>query len=152
VEPLKGNQYERAKRLLDAGKHPTFIGRNLVARCAMNGGAFIFSAEGADVAVAIVNPRNNCLLVLNVHPHHRSHGLGAAVLEYLQCNFARVLETAVPFFQRRGYVSVGQMHQGKSLKTQVMVKGSLIPLAGRIASLLALPPSTDPTPSRTGGK
>ena len=123
------------KALLNVGKHPTFIGRNLVKYCSMNGGAFVATFGGRDVAVAIVNPSINCLLVLNVHPAHRSHGLGAALLRYLQCNFARVLESAVPFFERNGYQSVGAMHQGKSLKTQVMVKSDLIPLAGRVARI-----------------
>ncbi len=95
----------------------------------------VFALDGQDVGVAIVNPSINTLLVLNVHPRHRSHGLGAAILRYLQCNFARVLESAVPFFERNGYKAMGQMHQGKSLKTQVMIKSSLIPLAGRVARL-----------------
>ena len=88
-----------------------------------------------DVAVAIVNPAINCLLVLCVHPEHRGHGLGGALLAYLQCNFARVLESAVPFFARNGYQAIGEPHSGKSLKTQVMIKSDLIPLAGRVARI-----------------
>ena len=125
------------KALLNKGKHPTFIGRNLVQRCAMNGGVMIFISAGSDVAVAVVNPAINTLLVLNVHPAHRSHGLGSALLGYLQCNFARVLESAVPFFERNGYKSVGTMKQGKALRTQVMIKAALIPLAGRVARIYA---------------
>ena len=89
----------------------------------------------ADLAIAIVNPKLNCLLVLNVVPSHRSHGLGAAVLRYLQCNFARVLESAVPFFERNGYTSRGKLKQGKTLKTQVMVKSTLLTLAGRVTAI-----------------
>ena len=74
-------------------------------------------------------------LVLNVEPHHRSHGLGTAILKYVQANFARVLESAVPFFERNGYICVGALKRGNSLNTQVMIKSSLIPLAGRIAKL-----------------
>ncbi len=77
----------------------------------------------------------NVLLVLNVDPHHRSHGLGTAILRYVQANFARVLESAVPFFERNGYTCVGSLKRGNSLNTQVMIKSSLIPLAGRIAKL-----------------
>jgi GNAT superfamily N-acetyltransferase len=98
-----------------------------------NGGTFVFALGDDDVAVAIVNPKLNCLLVLNVAPEHRSHGLGAAILRYLQCNFARVLESAVPFFERNGYESRGKLKRGKSLNTQVMVKSSLLTLAGRVA-------------------
>ena len=132
---LKSGDYARVKRILNVGRHPTFIGRNLVSRCAMNGGVFVAVLDSQDLAVAVVNPAINCLLVLNIHPAHRSHGLGAAILRYLQCNFARVLESAVPFFERNGYQSVGSMHQGKTLKTQVMIKSDLISLAGRIAKI-----------------
>lgn len=97
----------------------------------------LFVAAGVDAAVAIVNPAINTLLVLNVNPAHRSHGLGSAVLRYLQCNFARVLESAVPFFETNGYQAVGALKHGKSLKTQVMIKSTLIPLAGRVGRILA---------------
>ncbi len=60
---------------------------------------FVFVDE--DVAVAVVNPAINTLLVLNVLPEHRSHGLGSAILRYLQCNFARVVEGAIPFFRAK---------------------------------------------------
>jgi hypothetical protein len=100
-----------------------------------NGGAFVFAFGGEDIAVAIVNPALNCLTVLNVSPSHRTHGLGSVILRYLQCNFARVLESAVPFFERNGYTARGKMKTGKRLKTQVMVKSSLLTLAGRVAAI-----------------
>jgi GNAT superfamily N-acetyltransferase len=103
--------------------------------CTRNGGAFLFRFRNMDIAVAIVNPKLNCLLVLNVEPTHRGHGIGGAILRYLQCNFARVLESAVPFFQRNGYTSRGKMKTGKRLKTQVMVKSSLLTLAGRVSQI-----------------
>jgi hypothetical protein len=46
-----------------------------------------------------------------------------------------VLESAVPFFERNGYTAVGELKHGNRLNTQVMVKSSLIPLAGRIARI-----------------
>ena len=100
-----------------------------------NGGAFVFSVRGEDIAVALVNPATNCLTVLNVSPSHRTHGLGSAILRYLQCNFARVLESAVPFFERNGYTPRGKMKTGKRLKTQVMVKSTLLTLAGRVSAI-----------------
>ncbi len=100
----------------------------------------MFMFAGVDVAVSVVNPKFNTLLVLNVLPAHRKHGLGAAILRYLQCSFARVLESAIPFFERNGYTSIGEMKQGNKLRTQIMVKSSLIPLAGRIAKLYASSP------------
>jgi GNAT superfamily N-acetyltransferase len=96
---------------------------------------FVFTHANIDVAVACVNPSANTLLVLNVLPAHRSHGLGSAILSYICANFARVLESAVPFFERNGYQKVGAMKIGNKLKTQVMIKSSLIPLAGRVAKI-----------------
>lgn len=97
----------------------------------------VFEFAGQDVAVAVVNPRTNVFLVLSVRPDHRKHGLGSAIINYLQCNFARVIEAVVPFFERNGYRSVGQIKQGNRLKTQVMIKSSLASLAGRLARLHA---------------
>ena len=102
-----------------------------------NGGCTIFRHANQDIAVSIVNPMKNVLLVLTVDPLHRSHGLGTAILKYVQANFARVLESAVPFFERNGYTKVGELKTGKSLNTQVMIKSSLIALAGRISAIHA---------------
>ncbi len=124
--------------ILDRGKHPTFIGRSLVLRSTRNGGVTIFRFAHHDIALAIVNPSTNVLLVLNVDPHHRSHGLGTAILRYTQASFARVLESAVPFFERNGYTSTGELHRGKALNTRVMILSSLIPLAGRLRDSLKI--------------
>jgi len=132
---VKSSEYSRIKGILNRGKHPTFIGRQLVLFNGRNGGAFVFRFGGEDLATAIVNPATNCLLVLNVLPAHRSHGLGAAIVRFLQCNFARVVESAVPWFERNGYVSRGALKQGRRLKTQVMVKSSLLTLAGRVTEI-----------------
>jgi len=133
VDQLRASDYARVKKLLDRGRHPTFIGRNLVKCCALNGGVLVFHYVGQAVGVAVVNPAINTLLVLNVLPAHRGHGLGRAIVSYLQCNFARVIEGVVPFFERCGYQAMGDMHQGKAFRTQVMIKSTLIPLAGRVA-------------------
>ena len=71
-------------------------------RLTRNGGAMVYTFGGVDIAVSVVNPKLNTLLVLNVLPEHREHGMGAAILRYLQCSFARVLESAIPFFERNG--------------------------------------------------
>jgi hypothetical protein len=107
----------------------------MLSFAARNGGVFVFRYDGEDIAAAIVNPRLNCLLVLNVVPGHRSHGMGGAILRFLQCNFARVLESAVPFFEHNGYTSRGKIKTGKRLKTQVMVKSTLLTLAGRVSGI-----------------
>lgn len=126
-------EYRRAKAILNAGKHPTFIGLETYHSSARNGGVSYFLIDGKDAAVAIVSPRTNCLLVLNVLPAYRRMGLGAAIIAYLQVSFARVLEDAVPFFERNGFVSIGAMKQGKKYKTQIMVASGLRELAGRVS-------------------
>ena len=133
----RADEYRRVKQILNRGKHPTFIGRSFVLVSTRNGGCTIFRFGGEDIGVSIVNPMKNVLLVLNVDPKHRQHGLGTAILHYVQANFARVLESAVPFFERNGYTKVGSLKRGNSLNTQVMIKSSLIALAGRISAIHA---------------
>ena len=133
----RADEYRRVKQILNRGKHPTFIGRSFVLVSTRNGGCTIFRFGGEDIGVSIVNPMKNVLLVLNVDPEHRSHGLGTAILRYVQANFARVLESAVPFFERNGYTCVGELKRGNSLNTQVMIKSGLIPLAGRLTQIYA---------------
>lgn len=132
---IQTSDYRRVKAILNQGRHPTFIGRQQVLCAARNGGVLVFCHAGKDVAVALVNPRLNVLTVLCVLPLHRRHGLGSACLTYLQCSFARVLEAAVPFFERNGYVSVSKLKRGRSLNTQVMVRKDVMELAGRISRI-----------------
>jgi hypothetical protein len=130
------DEYARAKAILNVGKHPTFIGKSMYATCVRNGGGTFFTVDGRDAAVSLVQPRTNCLLVLCVVPAFRKVGLGLAIVAYLSVNFARVIESAVPFFERCGFVSIGEMKQGKRWKTQIMVLGSLRELAGRVSRIL----------------
>lgn len=125
-------EYERAKRLLNAGKHPTFIGRETVRRNAKQGGLIFAVIDGIDAAVAVIGIRNGTLLVLNVHPNYRAAGLGSAFLRFLMPNFARVLESAVPWFEKNGYVSLGEPKQGRRFRTQVMVWAVLLDITGRL--------------------
>ena len=132
----RSHEYSRAKAILNVGRHPTFIGKSLYSLTARNGGAVFVTIDGRDVAVALVQPRTNCLLVLCVVPAFRGCGLGQGIVAYLQCSFARVIETAVPFFERCGFVSIGRAKMGKRWKTQVMCRRSLIDLAGRVSRIL----------------
>jgi GNAT superfamily N-acetyltransferase len=133
----RGHEYSRAKAILNIGKHPTFIGRDLYATSSRNGGAMFFTVDGRDAAVALINPRTNCLLVLCVAPAFRGRGLGQAIVAYLQVSFARVIESAVPFFERCGFVGLGEPKMGKRWKTQIMVLKRLRELAGRVSLILA---------------
>lgn len=137
----RSHEYARAKAILNVGKHPTFIGRSRYAVSTRNGGATFFTVNGRDAAVALVQPRTNCLLVLCVVPAFRGRGLGQGIVAYLQCNFARVIDSAVPFFERCGYLSIGEPKMGKRWKTQVMCLKSLTELAGRVSRVLGDPAS-----------
>lgn len=137
MSQLKSTEYRRFKHVLNAAKHPTFIGRQQVASAIRNGGGLVFTFEGEDVAVALVNPRLNVIVVLSVTASHQGHGMGSAVLKYLQANFARVVESAAAFFERNGYVKIGELKQGRKLRTQIMVRKDLIGLAGRIARIFS---------------
>lgn len=136
VQLGKPGDYERFKEALNRGRHPTFVGRDTVNRQIDNGGLLFFVFGGMDVAVSLVQVKNNSLLVLNVHPAHRSHGLGGAVVKFLKCNWVRATEQAVPFFVRHGYKSIGAIKQGRTLRTQVMVRENLITMAGRVSAAL----------------
>lgn len=123
------------KQIFNQAKHPTFIGSHMQAICARNGGAFMFYVESAPIACALVNPRLNVLLAMAVIPSHQKHGLGSAILKYLQCNFARVETRAISFFERNGFISIGKLKKGRSLMTQIMVRDSLRKLAGRVNAI-----------------
>ena len=95
-----------------------------------------FTVDGRDAAVALIQPRTNCLLVLCVAPAFRRAGLGHAIVAYCQASFARVIESAVPFFRSCGFIEIGEPKMGKRWKTQIMVLASLRDLAGRVSTIL----------------
>jgi GNAT superfamily N-acetyltransferase len=106
----------------------------MVQRFARNGGLLFFCVASHDVAVAVINPRLSVLLVLNVHPDHRHHGLGSAILTFLCPNWVRSVQHVAPWFERHGYVRVGSPKQGRRYLTQIMVRRTLLTLAGRISA------------------
>ena len=115
----------------------------MIRRSSVNGGmclAMIGSDEVA--AVALVNPRVSQLNVLNVMPAHRGHGIGKAFVAYLACNFARVVEDKVQFFESCGYIKIGAMKKGRTLNTQIMARKNLFALAGRVEKILGKVPLT----------
>jgi len=127
------DEYPRAKKLFDAGRHPTFIGPDMVARHASTGGLLFATWEGADVAVALMNVRRSVLLVLTVVPACQGYGLGDAIVRYVAPIWVRVIEANVPWFERRGFEAVGALKQGRTLRTQIMVHSDVRRLAGRVA-------------------
>jgi GNAT superfamily N-acetyltransferase len=130
-------EYRRAKHIFNQGRHPTFLGPQQVNGMLALGGVWFAQLDGQDIAVAIVHPRRSVLIALNVMPAHRSHGLGARFLHYLAPNWARVIESKTAWFERQGFKSLGDPKQGRSLRTQIMVREDLIGLAGRLDARLS---------------
>lgn len=158
VRLARAEDYGTFKKILDAGKHPAFIGRGSFERNSQNGGALLYCVQGKAVAVSMINPHYGILLALNVHPDHRSHGLGAAIVSFLMPNFARVVEKRVEWFEKQGYVKIGKLKKGVSLNTQIMARAQLFKLAGRLRSMLehakkvCSDPEKIPTPHNGGVK
>ena len=136
VEIGRIDEYFRAKNILNKGKHPSFIGRDTVFRCATNGGLLFFFVDEQDAAVACVNTRRGVLLVLNVLPKYRRAGVGEFALNYIRPNFIRAIESAVPYFELRGYLRIGEYKQGIKFRTAVLVRQGLPELAGRLRQIL----------------
>ena len=133
----RAEDYQQAKNILNRGHHPTYIGPHMVRRSARNGGLIFFDFHSERLAVAVINAHHNILLVLNVIPEHRSHGLGTAIMQYLQVNWVRAIESAVPFFEHLGYIKIGEPKQGRQFITWLMVRKDLIELSGRLRALLS---------------
>jgi GNAT superfamily N-acetyltransferase len=139
VRLARSHDYPAWKAVLNAGRHPAFIGQETMRRNANNGGALFYEVDGEAVAVSLINPHFGILLALNVLPSHRSHGLGAAILDFLIPNFARVVEHKVPWFEKRGYKRIGRLKCGISLNTQLMARAELFDLAGKLSKVWGNP-------------
>jgi len=63
--------YIKAKNIFNKGRHPAFIGHDMVTHNARNGDLLFFFIENNIAAVSLVNPKRNILLALNVHPDFR---------------------------------------------------------------------------------
>jgi GNAT superfamily N-acetyltransferase len=137
--------YGRVKTLLNRGRHPTFIGREMISRAAHNGGVLLFVLDDKDVAASVMNVRTNALTVLCVDPSLRGRGFGSEVLRFLKPNWVRALESAVPWFEARGYRAVGDWKQGRSLRTRVLVRETLLSLSGRLRARLGPCAGQSPT-------
>jgi hypothetical protein len=136
IRLARKSDYKTFKHVLDKGRHPAFIGRDTFSGNADNGGALIYEYENEPIAVSLINPKYGILLALNVTPEHRSHGLGRAILNFLVPNFARVIESKVPWFKSCGYIAVGNLKKGQSLNTQIMAREALFTLAGRLSRIV----------------
>lgn len=150
VRLARAQDYPAWKKLLDLGRHPAFIGRTTMSRNAANGGALFYLVHQRPVAVSLVNPHFGILLALNVLPHHRSHGLGTAIVQFLMPNFVRAIETKVPYFQKLGYRPIGPLKRGISLNTQIMARAALFDLAGKLARVWGTAAERESAPPAIG--
>ena len=132
VKLARADDYKMFKKILDIGRHPAFIGKDTMQRNAENGGSLFYIYDAEPIAVSLINPHLGILLALNVLPTHRSHGLGRAIMNFLVPNFSRVIESKVPWFESQGYRKIGTLKKGQSLNTQIMARGALFTLAGRL--------------------
>lgn len=115
-----------------AALQATFIGRNQFRRYAIQGGALGFLKDDQLIAVVLVNPRINSLQVLCVSPQCRRTGIGSLIVQFANTNWARVIESSEPFFIKNGYQRIGEPKKGRRFNTFIMVRSSLIGLAGRL--------------------
>lgn len=135
LEQGRAADARRAKRALDVGKHPAYLSVARLESASRKGGVFYAVFDGMDLGVAVIRPAVSSLTALNIHPEHRSHGLGGALLRWVAPNWARVIESAVPWFEQHGFEAIGPPRQGRRHKTFVMVRSDLIRLAGRLDRL-----------------
>jgi GNAT superfamily N-acetyltransferase len=132
VRLARGEDYKEFKRILNRAKYPAFIGRELMAHNANNGGALFYEFQNEVIAVSLLNPHYSILLALGIVPEHRSHGLGTAIFNFLVPNFVRVVEHNVPWVAHLGYRAVGKLKRGVKFNTQVMVREALFDLADNL--------------------
>ena len=132
VRLARAGEYPAFKKILDAGRHPAFIGKSTMMRNSNNGGALFYDLDGEAIAVSLINPHYGILLCLNVRKEHRGHGLGAAIVNFLMPNFVRALEDKVGWFEKLSYKRIGTLKLGISLNTQIMARSALFELVGKL--------------------
>jgi hypothetical protein len=125
---FKGSEYAEFKHQLNIGRHPGFIGRNTYFSYAINGGAFKMILKNEIIGVALINTKKNNLICLNITPKYRKSQYGIIFVDFLKCNFVRAIEPAKVFFEKCGYVAIGQPKQGVKYKIYIMIRKSLLTL------------------------
>lgn len=104
---------------------------------ANNGGALFYVFEKEIVAVSLINPHYGILLVMNIVPAHRGHGLGGAILSFMMPNFVRAIDYKVAWFEKRGYRKIGEPKQGRRFQTQLLARENLFHLCGKLKNAWA---------------
>ena len=132
------DEYRRVKKILDSGKHPTFIGRQRVLVSTRNGGCTIFRYANRDIACEHRQPYEKRAAWSSMSTH--ATALTDLALRF--CNTCKPTSHACwnPPFRFSSATAIqksAELKRGNSLNTQVMIKSSLIPLAGRLCKLYA---------------
>jgi hypothetical protein len=109
---LGPGDYDRAKSILNRGKHPGFVGRELFYRCATSGRAVVAVLDEQDVGVALVV--KDKLQALNTPLQGR--GIGSALMRHLRPRWVSSIEEKVSFFIALGYRRVGEAKVGANGK------------------------------------
>lgn len=117
---LTADDYDRGKKILNAARHPGFVGRELFYRCATTGRCIVATIDGVDCGVLLVAKEK--VQALSVIAKAQGKGVGAALLDHAKPRWANVIGERVAWFERRGYRSVGASKVGQNGKhsTQLM--------------------------------
>jgi GNAT superfamily N-acetyltransferase len=142
--PLGAGEYDRAKTVLNKAKHPGFVGRELFYRCATAGQAvmavLVDGETQGDVGVGLAVKGK--FHVLSIVPSAQGFGVGSRLVDHMRPEWANVIMDRVPWFEKRGYQSVGAPKVGQSGKmaTQLMQRipdfepGAPVTDAGELAA------------------
>jgi hypothetical protein len=95
---LRPDEYDRAKKVLNAAKHPGFVGRELFYRCATTGQAVIAVLDTKDVGVALI--AKGKLQALSVDVRCQGHGVGAQLVNHLQPQWVQAIAEKISWFEK----------------------------------------------------
>lgn len=117
---LNPDEYDRAKKILNAAKHPGFVGRELFFRCATKGRVCVCVVDSEDAGVCFVAADK--VQALSVAVKHQGRGVGQALMAHLKPRFVNAIGERVGWFEKIGYAPVGAAKVGQNGKhiTQLM--------------------------------
>lgn len=113
-ETLGLDDYDRAKRILNAARHPGYVGREMFQRAVTTGNATVAMIDGVDLGIAIIAKGKLCALSVILKAQGR--GIGAALLARTRPRFITAIMDKVRWFEKQGYRSVGAPSVGANGK------------------------------------
>jgi hypothetical protein len=122
-EQLSADQYERGKKIFDKAKHPGFVGREYMFRCATRGRAIVAILGDQDVGIVLVDHKQT-LGALSVVVSARGARVGSALVTEVRpyAKFVKAISEKTAFFERLGYRAVvaAQVGQAGKQTTQLL--------------------------------